>query len=194
MEDNFSILSDIIKSRRSTKPAQMNGNKIPDEQVEQLLELADWAPTHGNTEPWRFIVYAGDQVKLFCIQHAELYKANTTPENFLQANYNKIAQNGDNASHLIIAVMQRGKLLKIPAPEEEAATAVAIQNILLGATALDIASFWSTGGLVHNPAMKTFLQLREEDIVMGIIFLGYSDITPTGKRIIPLTEKVKWIN
>jgi nitroreductase len=36
----------------------MNGKKIPDEQITSLFELADRAPTHGLTEPWRFIVYA----------------------------------------------------------------------------------------------------------------------------------------
>ena len=194
MEDSFSILSGIIKNRRSTKPAQMNGNIIPDEQVEQLLELADWAPTHGNTEPWRFVVYAGAQAKSFCLQHAELYKSNTKAENFLQANYDKILHNGDKVSHIIVAVMQRGRLPKIPVQEEEAATAAAIQNILIGATALGIASFWSTGGLTHHPAMKTYFQLREEDTVMGILYLGYTDITQTGKRIMPLTEKVKWFS
>jgi nitroreductase len=194
MSNPFSILSDIIKKRRSTKPVQMNGKVIPDEQIQQLLELADWAPTHGNTEPWRFTVYADGQAKLFCLEHAELYKRNTKPENFLQANYDKILHNGDKVSHIILAIMQRGKLPKIPAAEEEAATAIAIQNILLGATALGIASFWSTGGMARQPAMKNYLQLRDEDIIMGILFLGYTDITATGKRITPLSEKIKWIS
>ena len=26
------------------------------QEVEQLLEAANWAPTHGRTEPWRFVV------------------------------------------------------------------------------------------------------------------------------------------
>jgi nitroreductase len=193
MNNSFLILSDIIKKRRSTKPAKMNSRTIPDEQIQQLLALADWAPTHGNTEPWRFTVYSGEQAKIFCLEHAELYKQSTTPENFLQANYYKILRNGEKVSHIILAVMQRGKMPKITVIEEEAATASAIQNILLGATALGIASFWSTGGMVHHPAMKEYLQLRNEDIVMGILFLGYTDITAMGRRIIPLSEKIKWI-
>jgi nitroreductase len=194
MENPFSILSNIIKQRRSTKPAQFNGTPIPDEQVEQLLELADWAPTHGNTEPWRFLVYAGDAAKIFCKDHAELYKRTVSSENFVQGSYDKIIDNGKQVSHLIVAVMQRGNLPKIPLWEEEAATAAAMQNILLGATALGIASFWSTGGMVHHPAMKDFLQLNEHDRIMGILFLGYSDITNKSKRSIPLTEKVKWFS
>src|ERR1041385_5599231 len=170
MNDIFSILSHIIQSRRSIKPAKMNGRKIPDEEVKEILKLANWAPTHGRTEPWRFIVYSGDKVKEFCHQHAELYKTYIPPEKFEQANYEKQLHNGDLASHIIIAIMQRGSSPKIPALEEIAATAIAIQNILLGATAAGIASFWSTGGMVHHAAMKDFLQLKKDDIVMSLLY------------------------
>ena len=136
MDNKFSILADIIKNRRSIKPAKMNGKIIPDELVKDILLLADWAPTHGRTEPWRFVVYSGNKVKEFCRQHAELYKANTTAETFKQESYDKLLHNGDLASHITIAIMQRGNLPKIPVLEEIIATSAAIQNILLGATAL----------------------------------------------------------
>ena len=192
MNNSFSVITDIIQHRRSTKPAQMNGKLIADEQVQQLLELADWAPTHGNTEPWRFFVYSGNAIKTFCAQHAELYKKNTDPEKYLQANYDKFLHNGDTASHVIMTVMQRGPLPKVPAIEEEAAVSSAIQNILLGATALGIASFWSTGGMVHHYSMKELLHLRNEDVVMGMIYLGYTDVEQKGRRVVPLAQKIKW--
>jgi len=192
MTDPFEIIADIIKTRRSVKPVKMNGKIIPDDKVKELLELANWAPTHGRTEPWRFIVYAGDKVKEFCRQHAELYKAYAPADKFEQANYDKQLHNGDLASHVIVAVMQRGELPKIPALEEFAATAIAIQNILLGATAAGIASFWSTGGMVHHAVMKDFLQLRKEDIVMGLLYLGYTDEQLEGKRKTEIAEKVTW--
>jgi nitroreductase len=192
MNDRFEIIAGIIKNRRSIKPVKMNGKKIPDEQVWELLKLANWAPTHGRTEPWRFIVYSGNKVKEFCHQHAELYKTHTPKEKFEQANYDKHMHNGDLASHIIIAIMQRGGSPKIPALEEIAATAIAIQNILLGATAAGIASFWSTAGMVHHPAMKDFLQLNKEDIVMSLAYLGYSDEQVEGKRQTEIGEKVIW--
>lgn len=46
---DFEVVSGIIKKRRTVKPAKMNGKSVPDEQVKQLLELADWAPTHKDT-------------------------------------------------------------------------------------------------------------------------------------------------
>ena len=194
MNTSFLTISEIIQKRRTTKPPQMNGKRIPDEQVKQLLELADWAPTHGYTEPWRFRVYAGDKVKDFCQTHADLYRAHTAPDKFMELKYEKLLHMGDKASHVIIACMRRGDLPKIPALEEIASTSCAIQNILLGATALGIASYWGSGGMAYQPAMKDFLQLREEDLVLGILYLGYTDIPlPEGKRTVPLEEKVEWM-
>ncbi len=172
----------------------MNGQRIPDEQVKQLLELADWAPTHGHTEPWRFKVYAGEKATEFCLAHANLYKQHTDPEKYLEEKYEKLLHMGDKASHIIVAYMQRGNLPKIPVLEEIAATSCSIQNMLLGAAALGIASYWGSGGMAYHPAMKEMLHLREEDMVLGILYLGYSDApTPEGKRTVPLAEKVEWM-
>ncbi|MBA3900113.1 MAG: nitroreductase family protein, partial [Bacteroidetes bacterium] len=63
MSNNFEILHNIIRNRRTIGPAIMNGNIIPDTQVKQILELADWAPTHGYTEPWRYFVFSGESLK-----------------------------------------------------------------------------------------------------------------------------------
>jgi nitroreductase len=188
---NFSVLSDTIKSRRTTKPAQFNGNKIPDEQIEQLLELADWAPTHTYSEPWRFVVYSGDKVNEFSKQHALLYREFAPTEKFMQGKFDGIIANGEKSSHIIVCIMKRTNE-KIPAIEEIAATSCAVQNILLGATALGIASLWSTGGMVLHPAMKSHFQLYEADEMIGQLFLGYSDEKIEGRRKIALTEKVVW--
>ena len=88
--------------------------------------------------------------------------------------------------------MQRGTNPKIPVLEEIAATAAAIENVLLGATAAGVASFWSTGGMTHKQPMKDFLQLNEEDVVIGIIYLGYSDETFEGKRATHMEDKITW--
>ncbi|MFI5196410.1 MAG: nitroreductase family protein, partial [Chitinophagales bacterium] len=72
--------------------------------------------------------------------------------------------------------------------------AAAIQNILLGATALGISSFWSTGGMTHTTALKEHLGLATDDIIMGLIFLGYSDEpAKEGVRNIAINEKVSWV-
>ncbi|MVN91872.1 nitroreductase family protein [Mucilaginibacter aquatilis] len=189
-EQTFSTIAENIKTRRTIKPGMMNGQKIPNAQVAALLELADWAPTHAYTEPWRFVVY--EDPKVFCEQHAELYKQGAG-ENFNPATYNNLANMGANVSHVVIAYMHRSELSKIPVVEEVAAASCAIQNVLLGANALNIGSFWSTGGATLKPAMKDFLGLGADDQVLGLLYLGYSDANPDGVRKTPLAEKVKWV-
>lgn len=171
----------------------MNGSKIDNALIRDLLQLANWAPTHGRTEPWRFIVYEGDAKKTFCEDHAELYKTNTDPEKFTTAKYQKIIENGEFVSHIILVYMKRTPNNSIPAVEELAAVSAAMQNILLGATALNIGSFWSTGGMAHHPSLKNYLGLGADDVVMGLLFLGYTDLpVNAGKRNIPLEEKITW--
>lgn len=191
--NTFDTIRNVIINRRTTKPMQMNGEQIPDEHVQQLLELANWAPNHGGTEPWHFIVYAGnDAAKSFCLQHAELYRNSVAPASFLQANYDKLLHMGDLASHIIIAVMKHGKLEKIPVLEEIAAASAAVQNLLLGAQAMDIAAYWGSGGMLLKDPIKPMLNLRDEDFVLGAIYLGKSEVRKAGTRNTPINTKTEW--
>ncbi len=172
----------------------MNGQLIPDAQINQLLELAHWAPTHGRTEPWKFLVYAGNARKTFAKTHAELYWNHTPEDKRQETTYTKLLHNTDLASHLVIAVMKRGENPKIPQLEEVAAASAAIQNLLLGAQALGISTLWSTGGLTHSHILKEHLQLGADDIVMGLIFLGYTDEpVKDGIRNSQFADKVQWM-
>jgi nitroreductase len=187
------MIEEIIRNRRTIKTAAMNGNIIAEETINTMLEMADWAPTHGKTEPWRFIVLNNEKARTFSHQHAELYKANTTEEKFLQATYDKLFQQSDKASHLVIVYAHTGDNPKIKLGEELAAVHCAIQNMLLFATAKNIAGFWSTGGLTYHPALKNHLRLGENEFLTGLLFFGYAEeISKKSARRIPLSEKTKW--
>lgn len=190
---NFKEIAECIQNRRSVKPMSMNGKQIPDDQIQQLLELADWAPTHALTEPWRFIVYSGEGMQRFAQDQADLYKTNTPEERFKEATYEKIRTNCELVSHNVLVYMKRGTNPNIPALEEICAVAAAVQNLLLGASAAGIGALWSTGGITLSPAFKEFLQLGPEDQVIGQIYLGYSDTNNLGVRKVSLEEKVKWV-
>ncbi len=192
MTNKFELISEVIKTRRTVKPSKMNGKIVPDEEVKKLLELADWAPTHKHTEPWRFIVYSGTKAREFVSNHAELYRKSTPEEKFKNDKYEKILGNGKNLSHIIVCVMKRDIEKRVPEIEEISATAASMENILLAATSLGIASFWSTGGMTHSDEMKEFLGLNTDDNVMGLIYLGYTDSTYEGKRTIPIEQKITW--
>jgi len=192
--DSFTTLQEIIVNRRSTKPAVLNGQTINDDEVKQLLALGNWAPTHGFTEPWRFVVYSGNAVQQFCKDHAEMYRRNTPPEKFNSAKYEKQLHNGDKASHIVLVYMKRGDNPNITALEEICAASAAVQNILLGAEALGISVLWSTGGAILQPTMKQYLDLGEEDIMIGQLFMGYSDEAAKPGRRMPVETKTRWVS
>ncbi|MDB5231163.1 MAG: nitroreductase [Chitinophagaceae bacterium] len=189
---NLDILNGIIANRRTVKPASMNGKLIEESSIHTLLQLADWAPTHGHTEPWRFFVYTPLSKSKFCADHAALYKQYTAEDKFMQASYEKLFHMADTASHVIVVVMKKGNNPKIPVQEELIATACAIQNILLGCAAAGIAAYWGTGGMTYHPKFKEYFGLDEKDLIAGTLYLGYSDERRTGKRLIPLNDKISW--
>src|SRR5690606_18699394 len=175
MNTNFDTIAHIIRARRTVKATAMNGQKIPQSAIEQLLSLADHAPTHGRTEPWRFKIYTGSALKEFGQEHAQLYWENTPEDKRVEIKRDGLLLSAERASHLLIVTMKRTPNSKIPLMEEYAAVAAAVQNILLGAEALQLAAIWSTGGMALKPEMKTLLQLSEEDQVVGFLYLGYTD-------------------
>ena len=193
MQSRLDVLTEIIKSRRTIKPQAMNGKLIEEDSIKRILSLADYAPTHGLTEPWRFVVFGGDQRISFCHEHAAMYLQNTPENKFEKQKFEKLYHMGDKASHVVVAIMKRGDLPKIPEWEEKAATAAAIQNILLAATATGMASYWGSGGMAQHPAMKKYFDLLNDDRVMGILYFGYADKLPVFSRNIPFDEKIKWM-
>lgn len=191
MDTTFSAIANNIKTRRTIKPSTMNGQKIPNGHIASILELADWAPNHGLTEPWRFIVF--ETPLEYSAQHAEIYKAANPGDAFNATTYANLSTQANNVSHVVIPIMKRGDLPKIPVFEEVIAASCAVQNLLLGATALNIGAFWSTGGMVLKPAFAEYFHLGAEDQVLGVLFLGYTDAEhPEGKRKTPIEEKITW--
>lgn len=169
-------LLELIKTRRTIKPAAMNGTVLDEATILKCLEAAHWAPTHGRTEPWRFFVYSGVQLVNFCSDHAEMYKSSVAAESFMASKYDSLKNMPQTVSHLIAVGMERTPLTKIPFLEEYAAVCAAVQNILLMAHSLDIATIWSTGGMALKPEMKAYLGLQQaEDEVVAFIYMGKTD-------------------
>ncbi|MEY4573373.1 MAG: hypothetical protein RLZ10_2657, partial [Bacteroidota bacterium] len=60
MRYNLSEITELIRNRRTIYPEQFSDRKIHREQIELILTNAQWAPTHGNTQPWRFVVFTDE--------------------------------------------------------------------------------------------------------------------------------------
>ena len=59
--------------------------------------------------------------------------------------------------------------------EHIAACSAAIQNVLIGATARDIPNYWSSGGQLRNAALRHYLGVPMQEVMMGAVFLFPKD-------------------
>lgn len=186
-------LNELIKNRRSVFPKQYEqGRRVPDEIVSQILENATWAPSHGQTEPWRFVVFTGEGLNKLAQFQSELYKA-SSGDNFKEATYQNLQTNPLKASHVIALCLKRDPNKKFPEIEEVAAVSSAVQNIYLSVTAYGLGGYWTTGGVTYNPKAKPFFGLDDDDKLLGFFYIGYVAVpSPQGKRK-PIEEKVEWV-
>ncbi len=189
-----SELQRLIRHRRSIPPEQFDTErKIEDHIIQEMLINANWAPTHGLTEPWRFVVFASKGLKELGTFQAELYKKLTPENEFKQAKYDKLAQRPLLASHVISIGMKRQEIKKIPEVEEIEAVACAVQNMLLTAAAFNVSAFWTSGGITYEQDAKSFFGLDSSDKLLGFLYVGYpKGEWPSGHRK-PVTEKIKWV-
>ena len=192
--DAIDSLTHIIRSRRSTKPRSFNGQPIDDTIVWEILENANWAPTHGLTQPWRFQVYTGEGLQVLANFQAQWYKDTMPETSFRSDKFERLKSNVLKSSHVVVISMKRQDSGTIPEVEEIEAIACAVQNMALTAAAYGICSFWGSGGPTYTDAMKNFLGLREQDRCLGYLYLGYSDKPSTRSVRSPIQEKVQWIS
>lgn len=191
--NNVTLLK-LIQSRRTVFPSSYNSKGIDKEIVEMILESAIWAPNHGSTEPWHFIVFQHQAREHLASFLASAYKEKIAGESFSERKYQNL-KTWPSLSPLIIAVcMKPGSNPKIPEFEEARAVSSAIQNMLLMAQSHGIYSYWSTGKLIYSDAFKEYLHLQDEDHVIGLLYFGYSDEKIQLKQRKPFSTKTTWRN
>ena len=76
-------LLELLKSRRSVFPPQYNQEEITKDELNQIFEAANWAPSHKKTEPWRFIVLEGPSKDRFREYVKRIYVQGTPAEDLI---------------------------------------------------------------------------------------------------------------
>lgn len=192
MKYNLSEITEVIRNRRTIYPEQYSERSIHKEIVEDVLNNAVWAPTHGKTQPWRFTVFMGDSKIELSDFLSNLYSEKFQGESFNPMKFNKLKNRPLLAPVVIAIVMTPDPNNKILELEEIEAVACAVQNMHLTCTAYGIGGFWATPKLVYTQEMNEFLNLEEEDKCLGLFFMGYPAIEwPKGQRK-PIEYLTSW--
>ncbi len=193
MRFNLSEINELIRSRRTIYPEQYTERKVHREQIEVILNNAQWAPTHGNTQPWRFKVFMEDGRQKLADFLGKTYLELTPAEQQTDAKLAKMLKRPMLSSVVIAVCMERQQEEKILELEEIEAVACAIQNMHLSCTAYGLGGFWSTPKLIYHQKMNAFLGLGEKDKCIGLFYIGYPSIEWPKAHRKPLEYTTQWI-
>jgi nitroreductase len=151
-------IAELIRSRRTHK--SFGSDPVPRELLDELLELARWAPNHHRTNPWRFRVLGPETL-------ARLKEAAGATE----------APKLDRAQTLVLAsAVLSGDVLQDE--EDICATAAAIYIVLLAAHARGLAGYWRTPRVLRTEAGRVAVGLPDGERFLGLIHLGMPRGTP----------------
>ena len=162
-------LTDIIRSRR-TSMSVIGDRDVDPDVVRELCELAQWAPNHKRTWPWRFALCMGNGRQRLGDVIADA-----------------MAAHGDAPEKVTKA---RGKYLRTPATlvvgsapgdsgdrtaENRDAVAAGVQNLMLAATERGLATYWGSCPKGANDAVVNLCGFEPGTHVTAILYLGWAD-------------------
>ena len=149
---------EAIKTRRSIRKYEPKA--VSEEKVTQILDAGRWAPSAGNSQPWKFIVVSDEKVR------NELARVATYGGFLAQA-------------AVAIAVVIDPRASNHPVEDGAAAT----QNMLLAAHALDLGTCWiGSYGSGYEEMAKEVLGIPGDKRLLSLISLGYPAESPTKGR------------
>jgi nitroreductase len=173
-------LAEAIKGRRSIRKYQ--NRDIPDAMIRELLDLARYAASSMNGQPWNFIVIREEKTKNSlikiknknCPQEKSMYRAD-----FIK-----------NAPVIIVVCVDREKSFDREIENAVLATA----NILLGAFSKGLGSVYMSayrrGDSSLSDDIRDVLGIPDHVDPITIIPLGYPDESPEPKQLVGLEEVI----
>ncbi|MDP9228286.1 MAG: nitroreductase family protein [Actinomycetota bacterium] len=146
-------VDEAIRSRRTHKAYAPQ--PVDRDLVEELLELARWAPNHHLTNPWRFRVLGPAAL--------ERLKRAAGPE---------AASKLDRAPTLIVCACD---LSGDPVQDEEDlhATAIAAYIVLLAAPQRGLVGYWRTPEVLRTEEGRAAVGMGANEHFVGLLHLGH---------------------
>jgi nitroreductase len=167
---------DVLRALRRTRQVRdFRSDRVPDDLLEQILEVARWSGSATNRQPWTFLVIR-DRERL---QH--------------------LAELAPNASHigrapLVIAIVMPGERNESDLYDE----ARAAERILIAANALGLGAGIGWAMASRRDAVAEYLGLTPPAFVRSFVSIGYATPaaakpkSPKGQARKPLSEVVAY--
>lgn len=147
-------LERAIRDRRTTK--NFTGEVVDSAIVRELVDMAQWAPNHNLTSPWRFRLLGPEATKAL----VDIAPADKKSKMTLAP------------TRVLVSCKIVGDLVR--REEDLLATAAAVQNLLLAATARGLDSFWQSPTVAGLAPARFKLGVPEDEELVAVVHLGYA--------------------
>ena len=167
-------VEEAIRTRRTHKAYRPE--PVDRAVLEEVLDLARWAPNHNLTNPWRFRVLGPEALSRL--------KAAAGPE---------AAAKLDRAPTLVVAsVAQTGEAVQDE--EDVAAANIAAYIVLLGAHERGLAGYWRTPEVLRTPEGRRAVGLPDHERFLGLLHLGRARQDKAPPERAPVDEFVTYLD
>ena len=161
---------DLLTSRRSVKPIELNGPGPTAAELATLLTVASRVPDHGKLTPWRFIVFEGDARLKAGETIAAVFRdkrPDATPDQ-VEHEKRRLAR-----APLVIAVVSRAAPhVKIPEWEQVLSAGAAAMNLVTAAHAHGYVASWLTEWYAYDRRVLDALGLAPHERITGFVHIG----------------------
>jgi nitroreductase len=161
---------DLLKTRRSIKPIELQGPGPDAAELATLLTVASRVPDHGKLTPWRFIVFEGDARLAAGKKIAAVFRANRPDATADQIEFEsrRLAR-----APMVVAVVSRAAPhVKIPEWEQVMSAGAAATSLVFAAYALGFAASWLTEWYAYDRSVLEALGIRAEERIAGFVHIG----------------------
>ena len=145
---------------------------VPRDLVLELCELAQWAPNHKRTWPWRFAIAEGDgRATLGGVIADAMASFGDDPEKVAKTRTKYLR----TPTTLVVGAAPGDSPLR--SAENRDAGAAGVQNALLAATERGLASYWGSCPKGANDAVAALCGFEPGTHVVALVYLGWATET-----------------
>lgn len=176
---------DLLLNRRSQprlcEPAPVG------QYLENILQAGLCAPDHKCLRPWRLIVCTGEGL----IKLGKIFERAAIMKGAVPATLERAPKLPMRAPMVIVAICNYKHDDKVPRVEQIASTACAVHGMQMAAIAQGFQGIWRTGWYAQNDDVKALLGCKNEDEILGFLYVGSSPLKNMPRRSQMTSEHVE---
>ena len=181
MPENHSEFDRLVRTRRTSLLVDKS-RAVPDSLIDEICELAMWAPNHKRTWPWRFAHVKGEARGTYGNTVADSLATAGKDEDAVAKARTKFLR---SPSLIVVGSAQGEDQLRTD--ENRDAVAAGIQTLLLAATARGLATYWGSCPPPAQKAVADFCGFDRGTAIIGHIYVGW----PTGAPEAPARPELR---